>query len=259
MNVLNGRMWTGAAAAAILTVSLGLHACGDDGGGSGSSQISGNVSGASTAARPANERSWLAWIGEEVLGFAKRAVAQVPGITVSAGSASDVTDETGAFDLPGAPTGDVTVSFEEDGCEAGATLPDVVAGSNIAMNDVSLNCNQVAGIGSLAEVFPAVVQNAPSSPNGNLNVCVNSGGRIRTRVVKMQSATIAGGSFEDLQRGTAITADGEREGLGTNSALDADTITITGQGSVEDCEGLPAETPTPTPTGTPEPTATATP
>ncbi|MGH7821873.1 MAG: hypothetical protein ACREQ9_19085 [Candidatus Binatia bacterium] len=261
----------------ILLAALGLAALlsarcgGDGGGGSGSSTIDGNVSQAPSAAVDPTPRSWLAWIGEEVVGLAKRAIAQgrgLEGIRVTArrggAEASDVTDGNGAFDLGGAPTGDVTVSFEQGNCSADGSLPDVAASSTITLADVDISDCDDARPGSVAESFVAVVQNKPASPNGNLNVCVNSGGEIRTRVVKLQNAAFEDGgsgkdSFQELAEGDRIEAIGEREGLGAPSALDADVVRILATDEPGDCAALVEPTATPTEPAPETPTPTETP
>lgn len=235
-----------------------LSGCGGgDGGGSGSATIEGNVA-SSTAAVERAEGSWLARLGEIASGIG-RAFAQgsIGGIGVTARrgdrSVSDVTDENGEFDLPGSPTGDVALSFERGDCRAEAEIVDVTRGSTLRLRDVALDCD-AASFGKVEEVFQGIVRNKPSSPNGNLNVCVSSGGQLRTRIVKLQNATFEGGSFESLREGDRIEAEGEREGLGSPSALDAEVVRILASGEPGECEAL--LTPTPTPEATPTPTPT---
>jgi hypothetical protein len=145
-------------------------------------------------------------------------------------------------------------------------LPDIPADATLDLQDVDFSSCNDAQPAKIAETFSGVIRNVPSSSNGNLNVCVNSGGEHRVRVVKLQDATFkdANGddaSFEDLEEGQFIEAVGEREGQGLPSALDADTVQILGAGNASTCSGIPTETPTQTPTvtTTPEPTATPTP
>jgi len=252
----------GAGASLIVALAIG---CGGGGGGgrSDTSTVNGNVSSASASIQPVR-RSWLAWANEELLGFAKRVFAQastaLDGIQVQAGGASGITDAQGDFALPGAPTGNVTVVFARGNCQGEVVLPDVTRNAVVTFEDVDFDCTG-ARPAKVTETFRGVIRNVPGSPNGNLNVCVVSGGGQRTRVVKIKKATFqdsggAAATFGDLNEGQLIEAAGEREGLGTSSALDADTVQILGAGNADDCSGQ--STPTPEPTGTPEPTTTAT-
>jgi hypothetical protein len=254
----------------ILAFVLAAAHCGDGGGGggSGSARVTGNVSSGPSAALEPPERSWFAWIRQGLrtgLAFAQGA-GNVDDIlvTVRRGnrSGSTQTNASGDFDIGNAPTGDVTVTFQKDDCTADGDLPDVTRNSTITLEDVDVSDCDNARPARVEETFDAVVRNKPGSPNGNLNVCVDSGGQIRTRVVKIQDATFedAGSgrdSFAELEEGDRITVTGTREGLGAPSALDATTVGIVSSGSPGDCEVL--LTPTATPTGTPEETATPTP
>jgi hypothetical protein len=204
-----------------------------------------------------------------VLGLAKRALADtgLGGITVQANSSNgravaDSTDDAGEFELDGAPTGNVTVTFDRGGCQGEIFLPDVAADSTLRIRNVAFDCTG-ARPSRVLETFRAVVTNVPSSQAGNLVVCVASGGGQRTRVVKVDDATIqdANGnpaSFSDLAEGQLIEAGGEREGLGTSSALVANNLTILGAGNPADCSGQPVPTAVVTQTPTPEATATPT-
>ena len=249
----------GAGASLIVALAIG---CGGGGGGrSDTSTVNGNVSTASASIQPVR-RSWLAWANEELLGFAKRVFAStaLDGIQVQAGGASGITDAQGDFALPGAPTGNVTVVFARGNCQGEVVLPDVTRNAVVTFEDVDFDCTG-ARPAKVTETFRGVIRNVPGSPDGNLNVCVVSGGGQRTRVVKIKNASFqdsggAAASFGDLNKGQLIEAAGEREGLGTSSALDADTVQILGAGNADDCSGQ--STPTPEPTGTPEPTTTAT-
>ena len=265
MNEGRKKITCGGGAALIVALAIG---CGGDGGGGGTSDtstVNGNVSSASASIQQVR-RSWLAWANEELLGFAKHVFAQastdLDAIQVQAGGVSDITDGEGDFDLPGAPTGNVTVTFARGNCQGEVVLPDVTRNAVVTLEDVDFDCTG-ARPAKVSEIFRGVIRNVPGSPNGNLNVCVVSGGSQRTRVVKIQDATFAdagGGaaSFGDLDEGQLIEADGEREGLGASSALDADTVQILGAGNVDDCTGQSTPTPEPTGTPTPEPTTTAT-
>ena len=245
-----------------LTV-LVLIGCGGGGGGGGQvSTIKGDVATASTASLERRSRGWLAWVGEQAWGLARAfADATLGGIRVQAGAVTGSTDDSGQFDLGGAPTGDVTVTFSRGGCEGEVVLPDVTAGSTLKLHAVAFDCTG-ARPSKVTETFQAVIINKPASPNGNLNVCVASGGGHRTRVVKIKDAAIKDATgnpadFSNLAEGDLIEASGDREGLGASSALDASTVTILGAGNPVSCQGQ--ATPTPAATETPEPTATPTP
>jgi hypothetical protein len=258
-----------------LVLAIGVLAaavsCGGDGGGGGggSSNIAGNVSSVSTASSTSGRASWLVRLASEVVGFARKAYAQVVGVDdveVFAGRGTDLTDEDGDFDVD-APTGDVTVRFRKDDCEAEVDLPDVADGSSIDLADVDFDCD-TANPAEIAESFEAVVRNKPASPSGNLSVCVDLGSGFRNRVVKIAGAEFQGGTFESLAEEDRIAVSGVREGQGQPSALDADVVTILGANGGDPCSGdllptatattIPGGTETPGPTNTPEPTATPT-
>lgn len=254
-------------------ISAGCGGGGDGGGGAGTATVSGNLASASTAAVRAEKRSWLAWAGEEVLGLARRAYAQVTdssldGVTVTvsggAGAASATTDGEGDFEIPGAPTGDVTIGFARGSCRATISLPDVVDGSVLTLHDVAVNCDD-GTVAELDETFQAVLQNKPASPNGNLNVCAFGGGGNHVRAVKTKNGADfedpsgAPATFADLEEGDLIEVTGQRSGVGANSALDASLVKIIASGQTGKCSGLPTPTPEPTSEPTAIPSATPTP
>lgn len=260
-------------------IAMLTFGCGGGGGGGGSgraSTINGNVSNASSDTFAALEHRWLARVTEQIIGFARQAFAQgasplggidVRASTVTGSVVSDTTDDAGDFTLRGAPTGTVTVIFSRGRCQEEIILPDVTRNGILTLEDVSFDCS-AARPGRVTEIFQGVIRNVPSSPNGNLNVCVASGGGQRTRVVKIKAAALrdsSGGvaSFADLAAGQLIEAEGAREGLGASSALDAEEVRILGSGDPDDCSGqaepTPAFTETPEPTPTETPTSTPTP
>jgi hypothetical protein len=257
------------AATMILALLVG---CGGGGGGGESSTIKGNLTSAPSASIRPQRPSWLARIGDDFIGVGRRVFAatvlggvQVQASVVNGGKATDATDDQGDFLLPGAPTGNVTVVFSRGSCQGEVILPDVTRDAVLTLNDVSFDCSN-AHPSKVSETFRGVIRNVPGSPNGNLNVCVASGGRARTRAVKLNNTEIqdANGvpsSFNALADGQLIEADGEREGLGTSSALDAVTVRILGAGNRDDCTGQGTPTPvaSPTPSATPSVTATQTP
>ena len=247
----------------VLLGALGIGCGGGGGGGGGGgATISGNLTSASTAARE-SRATWLALLGEEILGFARRAYAAVDnslgGVTVMVArggrQAAATTGADGRFDVGDAPSGDVTVSFVRGSCDATVSLPDVADGSTLVLQDTTLNCNN-ASPGKITEAFQGVLLNKPSSPNGNLQVCAFGGGGNHIRAVKTNSAEFVGTSFAALQVGDLIEATGDRAGNGANSTLFAASIQKVGTSSTGNCAGI--ATPTPEPTGTTTPTSTPT-
>jgi hypothetical protein len=246
---------------------------GGDGGGSGStSTIQGNISSASTTAVSTDRRSRLARLGQDLIGLARPAFAasNVSGVQIRASgvgsSVTDLTDDMGTFTLGGSPTGNVTVVFSRDRCQGDVILPDVTNDSLLVMEDVTFDCTG-ARPARVSETFRGVVGHVPGSREGNLTVCAFSGSARRTRVVKLNDAVIEDSngtptSFNDLADGQLVEAFGEREGLGSSSALDADTVKIVGAGNPDDCAAptpAPSATDTPQPDRTPEPTPSPTP
>jgi hypothetical protein len=249
-------------------LALMLGCGGGGGGGAASSTIRGNLASAPDASIQPLRKSWLAWAEDEILGVARRAFAQssdlggveVRATAVDGSSASDSTDDRGDFEVRGSPTGNVTVIFSRGRCQGEVILPDMSRDAVVTLEDVDFDCTG-ARPAKVEEAFRGVIRNVPSSPNGNLNVCVAAGAGRRTRVVKLNDTAIqdANGtptSFNNLAEGQLIEASGEREGLGASSALDAETVKILGEGNRDDCGGQ--STPTPAVTETPEPTATGT-
>ena len=254
-------------------VTLTALGCGGGGGGGGGgdARITGNVSDAATSVREQGRSTWLAWLGEELIGLARRAYAAVDdtvgGITVKVTKGSnesdDITQDNGAFDVPNAPAGDVTVTFNRGSCVASLPIPDVAAGSTIDLQDVSIDCND-AHPDKVVETFQSVIENKPGSPEGNLTVCtLGSGGGQHIRAVKTSGADFVGTSFDDLQEGDIIEATGERAGNGANSTLFATQVRKVGTGTTGACGNIATPTPestaTPGATSTPETTPTVTP
>lgn len=250
-----------------LAIFVGVGCGGGGGGGGGTAAVSGQVTSASTSRIETPRGRWLAWIEEEVVGFARRVYAaatdtSLGGITVTVTSggrrASDATDSEGNFALNDAPSGDVMVTFERGRCGASVSLNDVVDSSRVALQGTTVNCDNVSP-GTIEETFQAVLENKPASPNGNLNVCAFTAGRNHRRAVKTDSSTQyvnidgSAATFDDLQEGDLLEAVGTREGLGTNSALDASGVRRIAAGRTGQCQALPSPTPTSTPTATATP------
>ena len=260
---MNPRAWNARALGlAVLVFAALAPGCGGGSGGSDSSTVKGNLSSAPSASIGRERRSWLAWVGEEAFGLGRRAfaVTGLGGVQVQVSSVnatdSGTTDDQGDFDVS-SPTGDVTVTFNRGSCHGVVALPDMTRNATVTLQDVDFTCGS-AQPAKVEETFQGVVRHVPGSANGNLSVCVTSGGGGRTRIVKLKDATIeSANGFADLAVGQLVEAAGQREGLGTSSALDADTVKILGSGNSDDCSGQP--TPTPNETSTPEPTTTGTP
>ena len=250
----------------VSALAIGCGGGGGGGGGGGTATVTGNVSSAS-AAVSTQRQTWLAWLGEHVLTVARRAyAASVGGVGVSVtgpgGSSATDTDSGGDFTVGNAPSGDVTVTFSRGNCQASVPLDDVTDGSTLDLKDVDFACGS-AQVRELDETFQAVLENKPSSPNGNLNVCAFGGGGNHIRAVKTKNGTQfedpSGGpaTFQDLVEGDLIEVTGVRAGIGANSAVDASTVRIISSGHTGNCAGL--STPTPTATATPTATPTGTP
>ena len=255
------------AVAACAAGALVWAGCGGGGGSGGdTATVGGNVSSASTALRESAHRSWLAWVGEEVVGLARRAYAAAavdrsPGqitVTVTAGGRqeSTMTGNDGNFTVGGAPAGDVDVVFSRGNCTASVPLDDVEAGSTIDLQDVSLDCDR-AHPGKVAETFQAVLRNQPASLHGNLNVCATTNGNPHVRAIDTSSSTQfedSGGSPIDpssLKDGDLLDLSGDRAGIGANSTLEATLVKRIGSGDADACGAA-----TPTPTTPMTPTAT---
>ncbi len=260
-------------AGGVFAVAL-LVGCGGGGGGGGGSNtvVDGNVSTATTAASDRGERRWLAWIGEEIVGLAKRVYAQatdtsLEGIEVTvSGDGDTVTTTTGVggtFSLGSAPNGNVIAAFSRDSCAGQIALPDVTTTSTVTLENIVFDCAG-ARPARVSESFQGVARNKPSSQSESLSVCVSSGGSSRTRTVLIQGATFQNDNgneipFSDLLAGDRILVTGARQGLGTSSTVDAQVVRILGGGSSDPCGGSFGPTPTSTPTTTSAATATATP
>ncbi|MGH7899080.1 MAG: hypothetical protein ACREQQ_14085 [Candidatus Binatia bacterium] len=260
------------AAGGFMTIVILVIGCGGSGGGGGvaaqTSTIRGQVASASTASTDRGSRGWMVRLAEEAFGLAKRAFADtaLAGIAVQANGSSGQpvaasTDDTGAFELEGAPTGNVTVTFTRGGCQGEIVLPDVTADSTLGIRNVAFDCTGAVPA-SVIETFRATIVDAPASPDGDLVVCAASGGGNRTRVVEIHDAAITNaggtpGNVSDLEAGQLIDVSGERLGVGSSSALDASNLTIVSGGNPVACSG-PVPTPVVTATAVPEATATET-
>jgi hypothetical protein len=210
-------------------------------------------------------RSWLARVGRELDGFARQAFAasELSDVQVRASSArtsavTDLTDDTGAFTLVGAPTGNVTVVFSRDRCQGEVILPDVTNDSVLVIEDVSFDCTG-AEPARVSETFRGVTRDVPSSRERGLTVCVASGDASRLRMVTLQNVVVRDSTgtptnLSNLAVGQLIETSGDRQALGSSSVVAASTVKILGA-STNDC----SEPSTPTPSRTESPPSEATP
>ena len=252
-------------ACAAVVVAAFLGCGGGGGGGGGSATVSGNVSSASTAAGKTSKATWLARVGEELLGLARQTYAAMSDtsligilVTVAHGTsqATATTDSMGDFSFPNAPTGSITVSFSRGTCNAFLGLSDVIDGSTLQLQNVTIACNTAnpAGVG---ETFQGVLENIPASQNGNLNVCAFGGGKNHVRAVKtdtnttFENSTGGAAAFSDFAEGDLIEVTGQRHGVGSLSAINAMTLKRIASGNTDQC--LTIQTPTPAPSSTPTP------
>ncbi len=234
---------------AVLVASAGFG-CGHDSPGAGGAVVSGNVSTASAAAL--RERSsWLARIGEEVFGLARTAHAQTAstalgGITVvvrgGGREVSDLTDDSGNFNVVDAPTGDVLVLFRRSSCEAELPLSGVLSNSTIALGNVSFVCVSSAGTAtasSIQEQFSAVIRNDPDTQD-DVRTCVRRGGNDTDRHIDMDGATFFGDSgnqvdFGDLQIHDELDVAGTRSAPGETFTFTTSTVHVHRHNVKDDC------------------------
>ncbi|MGH7860186.1 MAG: carboxypeptidase regulatory-like domain-containing protein, partial [Candidatus Binatia bacterium] len=224
----------------------------------------GNVSSASTPMPEEGGRSWLARLAEEVIGVLRTAYAQGPdsslaGIEVSASNegevASTTTDAKGRFEIPGAPAGDLTITFQRADCDASAPVSAVVDGSHVTLQDVSFECG-FAAPESVSEQFTGIVESKSTLPEESVAVCVETGDERRTRRVDVREAEIRNRdgdavSFDDLREGDEILASGQRSGQGDSPALDAKDVQILRSHRRDACAVAATPTPGAEPTATP--------
>jgi len=244
-----------AAAVIVLAVAAVTFGCGQDrrgGPGPGGATISGNVSDATTASVAAERRSWLAWLGESVLGFARSAYAQAQdgslgGITVivrgEGREVSDLTATTGNFVVIDAPTGDTTVLFRRGGCEASMPLGDVISNSSVILADTSFVCTGSSGTvspGDVSEQFEGVIRDTPDDP-ADVDLCVRHGDNDDNRSISVFGADIedqAGftSSFADLERHDLVQVTGLRADPENDSPFDTIAVQIVRRNVTDDCE-----------------------
>jgi len=243
----------------VLAVALALG-CGTDRHGSpgpGGSTFTGTVSNASTASAASRRSTWLAWLGEELLGFARTALAQVSdtslgGITVIARGdgreVSDLTDSSGRFTITDAPTGEVTMVFRRGSCEGSLPIGGVISTSTLTLVSASFVCSSGSDVGTvtvadLGESFVGVTREQPSD-RSQVRLCTRVGNDDVTRSVSAPvSATIvdSGGgpaTFSDIQKHDQLQIDGFRSAPGDSFGFDTQRIQIQQRDVTDQCAGL---------------------
>jgi hypothetical protein len=226
----------------------------DDSPGPGGSTVSGNVSAATTASVAA-ERRWLAWLGEQFLGFARPAHAQVTdttvgGITVivrgQGREVSDLTDSAGGFVLTNAPTGDVIVLFRRGSCEGSLPIGAVISNSTLNLIDVDFLCDG-SSVGDvtfadLSERFNGVTRDDPDIES-NVRLCTRVGDDDVLRDISAVGADLrnsSGGSigFGDIEENDLLQIDGFRSDGGSSFTFDTQRIEIVERDVRDECGGL---------------------
>lgn len=235
-------------AGAILVVLASLaFGCGHDSPGPGGATVRGNVSNAATAAVARHRSTYLAWLGETLLGFARTAYAQAPdtslgGITVivrgGGREVSDLTDASGAFVVGNAPTGDVVVLFRRGSCEAEVPLGGVLSNSTITLAGATFDCG-TATVGAVGESFSGVLREDPDDP-ADVRLCVRRGDDDVERRVDMEGAAITGDSgnsirFSALDFHDLVEISGSRSGAGETFTFDTASVHVARHEVRDDC------------------------
>jgi len=240
-------------------LALGLTlGCGHDRHGSpgpGGSTFTGTVSNASTAAAASARSTWLAWLGEEILGFARPAHAQATdttlgGITVIARGdgreVSDLTDSSGRFTISDAPTGEVTIVMRRGSCEGSLPIGGVISTSTLTLVDASFTCNGSVGdvtVADIGESFVGVTRDEPSDRT-QVRLCTRVGSDDVLRSVSVPlSATIvdSGGgpaTFSDIRQHDELQIDGFRSASGDSFAFDTQRVQIQQHDVTDECAGV---------------------
>jgi hypothetical protein len=194
-------------------------------------------------------------VGEEVLGLARHAWAQagntsLEGITVTVrGEGREVSDTTGPsgdFTVPDAPTGEVDLVFDRDGCQGALPLGSVVSHSTITLADVAFSCASGSGaaslsVGSIAESFDGVVRDdAPA----DAKLCVRVGNDQRTRRIAFGNASVLDRSGRptttaDVDDNDLLDVQGRRSGAGNTFSFDATRVQIVDENVQDACDDDP--------------------
>lgn len=235
----------------------------------GRTTLKGNVSQASTAAA-SGERSWLVWMRNglrSLLGVA-HADNGLEGILVVAsaegGEDADTTDASGSFELRHVPSGDVTVTFQRDDCEASLLLESVVEDAEVALQEVDFACDTVEP-SAIVERFRGVVTGDGGPEGEELTVCVRSGDSHQPRVVsteetKFEDANGEPMAAEDLREGDLVRIRGPRDQVDGSPDMSAHSVRLVASDQENHCPApTPAPEDTPTPGGAETPVPTDTP
>jgi hypothetical protein len=240
----------------LLSTAMGFG-CGGDGNGDspgpGGSTITGNVSTASTASAQRARSTWLAWLGENVVGLARTVYAQTTdtslgGITVIARGdgreVSDLTDSSGGFVIADAPTGDVAVIFRRGACEASLPLGNVLSNSTIVLEDTDFGCPAgsnagTADAGGIFESFVGVIRNE-NDPESAVTLCVRQGSDDRDRDVDLSDARLEdengrSTSFASFRDNDLVQVSGERIGAGDAFEFFADVVSLEDRDVTDQC------------------------
>ena len=216
----------------------------DDSPGPGGATISGNIATASTASLERSRSSLFAWIGENIIGLARNAYAQVVdtsvgGITVIARGqgreVSDLTGSNGEFVVVDAPTGDITVIFRRGACEASLPLGNVISTSSIILDDTDFSCPSGSDVGTvdpttILESFQSVLRNE-DDPEDSVTQCVRLGDSSTDRDVDFTTARLEDEdgdvtSYAAFQTNDLVQITGERIGSGDGFGFIADLVEI---------------------------------
>lgn len=240
------------AAATAFAATTAFVACGGSSPGAGGSTIQGQVASANTATLERTRQTWLAWLGEEFLGFARPAYAQarntsLGGITAIARGqgreVSDLTDSSGNFTMSNAATGDVTMVFRRGSCEGSAPLNAVISNASLTIAHVTFSCPVGSdagnvGLANISESFAGVMRDDPDNPN-DVRLCVRAGNEDANRHISTQGATVRGQegnptSFGSLARLDLLQVTGVRDD-GAPFLLDTQDVQIIKRGVRDDC------------------------
>ena len=237
-----------------LIIAMGMGCGGDNSSpGPGGATLTGNILTASTASLEKSRSTWLAWVGENLIGLARTAYAQVTdssvdGITVIArGQGREVSDLTGAggdFIITDAPTGDIDIVLRRGGCEGTLPLGNVISNSSITLEDVDFNCPSGTGTGlvdpsGIFETLQGVIRNE-DDPESEVTLCVRQGDDDRDRDIDFTSASLEdeGGdstSFSSFRDNDLVEVSGERSGSGDSFDFNADLVRLRDRDVRDDC------------------------
>jgi len=244
--------------AAALVLAASAFACGKDRHGSpgpGGSTVTGNVANAATASVMPSRSTWLAWLGEQIFGFARPAYAQardttLGGITVivrgGGRELSDLTDSNGNFSIADAPTGEITIIFRRGSCEGSLPVGGVISSSTLTLVDASFICSPGSDVGDVSltdldERFLGVMRDDPSDPN-SIRLCTRVGNDDVERFVAasndIEDSNGNQTSFSSLDRHDRLQIDGFRSDAGDNFTFDTQRIQVQQHDVTDDCAGV---------------------